>query len=499
MLELDKRELDVSPLDAPGFDPLEIGKAGLSSLADLDARLAQDLEWLCLPAAPWSARREVEGRPVTDVLIVGGGMCGLAAAGALKLLGVDNMRIVDQAPAGLEGPWITFARMETLRSPKELTGPCLGLPALTFRAWYEAQFGLAAWRAVDKIPRPQWMEYLVWYRRALGLSIENDIVVKRIEPAGEMLDVLLATGAGEERVLARHVVLATGRDGGGLPYVPEFAKKLSRRYWAHSADTIDFAALRGKRVAVVGAGASAMDNAGAALEAGAARLDLFIRRRDIPRINKLTGIGSPGLSYGFTELPDSWKWRFNTYSMTSQTPPPRNSTLRVSRHAQAHFHLGSPLVKVVEGDGELTVETPRSSYKLDFLIFATGFRTDLSARPELASVVDSVRLWKDTFEAPASEPNEELANSPYLGAAFEFTEKTPGVCPALSRIHSFNFSAMASLGKLSGDIPAVSIGAERLAQGIIARMFGDDCDAHYVALQAFSKPELFGDEWTAET
>ena len=65
-------------------------------------------------------------------------------------------------------------------------------------------------------------------------------------------------------------------------------------------------------------------------------------------------------------------------------------------------------------------------------------------------------------------------------------------------IHSFNFSAMASLGKLSGDIPAVSIGAERLAQGIIARMFGDDCDAHYVALQAFSKPELFGDEWTAE-
>ena len=95
----------------------------LASLDDLEARLAQDLQWLCLPPAGWSPRRTIDGAAVTDVLIVGGGMCGLAAAGALKLLGVDNMRIVDKAPLGTEGPWITFARMETLRSPKDLTGP----------------------------------------------------------------------------------------------------------------------------------------------------------------------------------------------------------------------------------------------------------------------------------------------------------------------------------------------------------------------------------------
>ena len=157
--------------------------------------------------------------------------------------------------------------------------------------------------------------------------------------------------AGCDPVLTRRLVLANGRDGLGGPSVPEIAQTLDRRFWAHSAEAIDFAALRGRRVGVVGAGASAMDNAAAALEAGAARVDLFIRRADLPRVNKFTGIGSPGVVHGFEALPDEWKWRFLHYVLTSQTPPPRDSTLRVSAHANAHFHLGSPMLGV---DAEAT-------------------------------------------------------------------------------------------------------------------------------------------------
>ena len=47
------------------------------------------------------------------------------------------------------------------------------------------------------------------------------------------------------------------------------------------AQPINFASLRGKNVAVVGAGASAFDNAAAALEAGAAEVHLFCRRGEI--------------------------------------------------------------------------------------------------------------------------------------------------------------------------------------------------------------------------
>ncbi|KAG1243884.1 hypothetical protein G6F65_022130 [Rhizopus arrhizus] len=57
-------------------------------------------------------------------------MAGLAAAASLTHLGIAAP-IFDQAPEGYEGPWATTARMETLRSPKQLTGPALGLPALT--------------------------------------------------------------------------------------------------------------------------------------------------------------------------------------------------------------------------------------------------------------------------------------------------------------------------------------------------------------------------------
>lgn len=471
--------------------------ANASGLSALEARLREDLERLCLPAPSWVPKRTQNGVDVSDVLIVGGGMCGLTAATALKLLGIDNIRIVDKAPASLEGPWVTYARMETLRSPKTLIGPCLGIASLTFRAWYEAQFGIAAWNILDKIPREQWMDYLIWYKQMFKLQIESLTTVSKITPAENgLVEVELTTAQGVERAFARRVVLATGRDGGGKPQLPAFAHSVDRRFWAHSADSIDFDALRGKRVAVMGAGASAMDNAATALEAGAASVDMFIRRTDIPRINKLTGVSSPGMTHGFAVLPDEWKWRLNHYAMLSQTPPPRQSTLRVSRHPNARFHLGSPIEKLSEVDGALRVQTPRGQYDIDFLIFGTGFTTELNERPELASIVDEIKLWKDAFTPNENESNRELSNSPYLGPIFECTEKHPGACPILEKLHFFNYSALASQGKLSGDIPAVSVGAQRLAQGIASRMFYEDRDHHYTVLLDYATPELFGDEWT---
>ena len=162
--------------------------------------------------------------------------------------------------------------------------------------------------------------------------------------------------------------------------MPPLADGIDRRFWAHSADPIDFESLRGKRVAVVGAGASAMDNAAVALEAGAARLDLFIRRADIPRVNKFTGIGSQGVVHGFAGLTDDWKWRFLDHTLKAQTPPPRQSVLRVSAYPHAHFHLASPINDLaVEGD-HLVVTTPKGRYATDFIIFGTGFKVDLALR-----------------------------------------------------------------------------------------------------------------------
>lgn len=469
-----------------------------SGLAALESRLRQDLTWLDLPANPWVKPVFSEGAPVLDVAVIGGGMAGLALAAELKHAGVAAV-VFDQAPAGFEGPWATTARMETLRSPKQLTGPALGLPALTFRAWYEAQFGSEGWAALDKIPRLQWAEYLRWYRKVLALDVRNEHRVSHVAPRADGLVELDVETAGHTLHLrARHVVLATGRDGLGGPWVPDFAHTLPRTLWAHSADGLQPAWFEGKRVAVVGGGASAMDSAATALEAGASKVDLLIRRAELPRINKGKGAGNPGMTYGYWRLPDAWKWRIRNYLNTQQVPPPRGSTLRVSGSGRARFLLNSPVTSVAQNPaGGVWLNTPTARIEADFVVFATGFRTHFQQRPEFAPFASHVRVWRDRFQAPAEENDAELAELPDLGTCFEFQEKTPGACPGLDHIHCFSYPAALSFGAVSGDIPAISEGAKRLAQALIGQLFVEDVELHFEAMRNYAEPELFGDEWVA--
>lgn len=469
-----------------------------AGLAALEARLRQDLAWLDLPANPWVKPRVSDGAAVLDVAIIGGGMAGLALAAELRHLGVAAV-IFDQSPAGFEGPWATTARMETLRSPKQLTGPALGLPALTFRAWFEAQFGSEGWAALDKIPRLQWAEYLRWYRKVLALDVRNEHRVSRVAPRADgLVELGVTTDAQTHALLARHVVLATGRDGLGGPWVPECARRLPDHLWAHSADGLQDDWFSGKRVAVIGGGASAMDSAATALEAGATRVDLLIRRAELPRINKGKGAGNPGMTHGYWRLPDEWKWRLRNYLNTQQVPPPRGSTLRVSQSGKARFLLNSPLLSVQQNPaGGVWLHTPAARIEADCVVFATGFRTDFALRPEFSPFSPHIRTWGDRFQAPVDEQDEELSQLPDLGACFEFQEKTPGACPGLGHIHCFSYPAALSYGAVSGDIPAISEGSKRLAHSLVGQLFNEDIGLHFDSMRAYADPELLGDEWVA--
>lgn len=477
---------------------LSHSQAAPGGLAALEQRLAQDLECLGWPARDWMPQQAAEdGLSVLDVAIIGAGQAGLAAAAALAQQGIHAV-VFDRAPRDFEGPWASTARMETLRSPKELTGPALGLPALTFRAWFEAQFGADAWTRLDKIPRLQWMDYLRWYRRVMSVDVRNDTAITAIAPRADgkvLLD--LQTPGGASRTLARRVVLATGRDGLGGPAIPAFVRALDRTRWAHSSDVMDYGRLEGLRVGVIGAGSSAMDSAATALEAGAKSVDLLIRRDDLPRINKSKGAGVPGLTHGHFDLPDELKWRLRHYINVSNVPPPHGSTLRVSRHPNARFNFGCPILSV-EPDGQaLRASTPRGEFVFDFLIVSTGFRIDWSVRPEYAAIAPHVRAWKDRFTHAPGQDDPELADSPDLGPIFELQEKTTGACPGLDRIHCFCYPAVLSHGAVSGDIPAISDGARRLANGIASLFYREDFEHHFARLEAYDDPELLGDEWVA--
>lgn len=466
-------------------------------LEALEQRLAYEMACLQLPAARWTPPLELEGLAVVDVAIIGAGMAGLALAAALQHRGVAVV-LYDEALPGLEGPWATTARMETLRSPKQLAGPSLGLPSLTFRAWFEAQFGAAAWEALDKIPRLQWMDYLRWYRQVLRLPVHNEHRVTDVLPRADgLVELHLQHRGSLLKACVRRLVLATGRAGLGTGSVPPWAQALPRGRWAHSADELDHERLRGLRVGVVGAGASAMDSAATALEHGAQRVHLLVRRPDLPRVNKGKGAGSPGFVHGYARLADPYKWRIRHYIHTQQVPPPHNSTLRVSAHPNACFHLGCAVRGAHEQDGALLVRTSAGPIELDFLIFGTGFAIDWAARPMLRHIAPHVRPWAERWTPPAGQEDDELSASPDLGPDFEFQAREGHACPGLERIHCFCYPAALSMGVITGDIPAISEGALQLATGLAGLLYAEDHEHHFARMQAYAEPELLGDEWVA--
>jgi cation diffusion facilitator CzcD-associated flavoprotein CzcO len=469
---------------------------GPSSLAALEARLARDLELLTLPPTKdWpDPRLHPEYGPALDVAIIGAGMSGLSAAFALKCLAVRSLRMFDRAPEGFEGPWATYARMETLRSPPELTGPALGFSNLTFRAWFEAQFGLAAWKEVYRIPRLQWMDYLRWYRRMIDVPVENETELLDMRGDKDFVILTLRSAAGIRKVAARRVVLANGRDGLGGPYVPEMFRGLDRRTVRHSSDDIDFDALRGKVVGVIGAGASGVDNAAEALEHGAARVAMMLRRSDVPRINKGMGIGSAGFLSGFGSLGDAQKWSIVDYIDEQGSPPPHNSMLRVSRHRNFSIFANCTPRAVDVRNGRVLLDTTRGAFAFDVLILATGFNVAWSKRPELAALKPHVQLWRDRF-TPDGDTDYAQAEHPYLGPALEFRERSPGEAPWVSRVHCFTFPAYMSHGAITGDIPGISVGAERLAAGVAGAFLAEDYDRLWRRMVGWSNPELRGDEY----
>lgn len=452
-----------------------------------------------LPAERWSLQREMHGQEMLDVAIVGGGMSGLCVAAALRLQGLDNIQVLDRAPAGREGPWVTYARMNTLRTPKD--GECLslGLPSLTFRAWYESQFGEDAWRALDKAPRSMWTDYLVWYRSVLGLPVRNDTSVDLIEPTAEgKIRLHLSTSSNNWTVWARRVVLATGFDGFGGAAIPPIAGSIDRTFWAHTSDDIDFNRLHGKRVGVVGVGASALDNAAAALEAGAERVDIFMRRTEMPAVQKLAAIRGPGLLHGFVGLPDAWKSRLLHYELKTQNPAPRQSILRVFRHPDAHLHAASEVTGLAVNDGELCVRTPQATHHVDFLIFGTGFCNDPERHPELSAVAPFIRLWRDEIARDSSHSSDDLLNAPYLDAGFAFQEKVPGACPGLANIHCIASAASMTHGRVPVAVQGASVMARRLTEAICRSLFVEDCEDHYARVEAYNVREFASHELAAE-
>lgn len=460
------------------------------ALADLEARVRRDLELTEHPTLDWMpATPGPAGAHVHDVAIAGAGQGGVALAFQLRRERVANVLLFDKAPPGKEGAWTTYARMPTLRSPKDYTGPDLGLPSLTYRAWHEAKFGAADWRALDLIPARLWADYLTWARDVAGVVAKAETELVGVAPAeGDLLRLTLRTPAGERTEFARKLVLATGQDGAGRWLVPPVVEGLPQRFWSATADDIDFPALAGKDVAVLGAGASAADNAAMALEAGAASVRMFVRRERMQRIQPYRWLTFAGFLRHYCDLDDAWRWRFMSHILGLRESIPQATYDRVRAHANFEIVTGAPWESATARADRVELTTPRGAFGADYLISCIGMDVDFAARPELAAFADSIQTWGDVYTPPADEANPRLARYPYLDENGAYREKRSGAAPFLRHIYDFTFAATMSMGASGCSINAMKIAVPRLSAGLTRALFQEDVERHWASLQAYDTP-----------
>lgn len=464
------------------------------SLADHEARVAHDLACLGHGKPSW-----VTERPGThDVIIVGGGQSGLGAAFALQRERVSNILVLDENAAGFEGPWETYARMITLRTPKDLISIDLGIPSLTFRQFWEAQHGPEGWARIDKIARQDWMAYLRWYRRLLELPVVNETKVTLVEPLEDGTHKVHVTGPGApaDTLRARKVILATGIQGGGEWHTPDLVKSLPRHRYAHTSEPIDYARFAGQRIGILGAGASSFDNAQHALAEGVAEAHVFVRRAALPQVNPIRFMEQAGLIGRYADLEDEAKYRFMA-SFFARVQPPTNDTFgRAAAWPGFRLHLGAPWSSVEETPEGVAVTTPQGRFLFDFLVLSTGLVTDPQLRPELRLVAGDIVRWGERYSAPAELANPLIDAHPYVGPGFELQGRDAGGAARLYGLFAFNYSGLISLGLSASALSGLRYALPRLAQAVAGQLFRDDQEPMLAAFEAYDEPE-FASEWRA--
>ena len=204
-----------------------------------------------------------------------------------------------------------------------------------------------------------------------------------------------------ESLQARRVVLAVGITH--FDYVPSIFQELSSERVSHSSQHSELSKFRGKKVAVIGGGASATDLAAQLQEEGH-EVHLIARRRSIafqpPTVlhrSVLTRVRKPRSGLG-----DGWRGRLcANYPLLFHALPSdlRHSTVRRVNGPSAVWstreklvgnvtmHLGTAINGAVETDNAVTLRlsTPEQAYEIafDHVIAATGYRVSLNRIPFL--------------------------------------------------------------------------------------------------------------------
>jgi len=350
-------------------------------------------------------------KPGTDVAIIGAGPYGLSLAAHLRARDVkfrifgEPMRFWRNMPVGVNLKSLAFA-----------TNIALPTPGYSYPEWCR-QHGLEDFE-------PCTMQSFAAY----GLEIQKrfvpdleEVLVTNVSLRADGFEVALSSG---ERLFSRKVVICTGLSG--LARIPNVLRELGPDCMRHTFDISDYSEFRNKTVAVIGAGASAIEAGALVYEAGGYS-EVFVRGQEAifhgrtPRVRPLwESIKNPWTVLG----PGRDNWILQQLPLIVYMLPRERRTRFVKRYlgpaspwwikdrimGKVPIHARHDVVEVANANQRVLIkmrdgEGSLRHVEVDFVIAGTGYDVDVSRLKFLdAEISDRLRRIE---RAPALNINFE--------------------------------------------------------------------------------------------
>ena len=375
----------------------------------------------------------------TELLVIGAGPYALSTGALARERGIDTVVL---------GQPMAFWRENMPEGMFLRSGPDWHLDAggvHTLEGYLEER--AISHGDVDPVPIQVFLDYCEWFQRAKGIDVREELVADLATCDGRFE----ATLTGGERLVADAVVCAPGIRH--YTHIPDWAGSVPAGRAAHTCDLVRFDELAGSRVLIVGGRQSAYEWAALLHEHGAERIDI-VHRHDVPRFERVSWEFVDAHVESTTKLRGYWRnlprseqdaisrrfWEVGRLTLEYWLTPRLEGD-------SIHRWPGTEVVATLPApENEIRVELSNSErLTVDHLVFASGYRADLTRVPYIAGLADQI---------------EQVDGFPVLDESFG---------TSLTGLYITGFSAVRDFGPFFGFVKGCPAAATLVVRSLLSR------------------------------